>query len=169
MLGMFAVVFAASLGLALVMPGSIAAVASFGALVSGLSFVIVGIMLGIEAAKSGAALMLESAVVHGWGWSVGAGLVAYVFASVHWYALGIFPAWLVALVAAGLVLAARAAPRLWPAAAAVMVGVAAYVVVASHVYGRHAIAALIIALAAAATTAVPWQAWRILRARKGKA
>lgn len=74
-----------------------------------------------------------------------------------------------ALVTAGLVLAARAAPRLWPAAAAVMVGVVAYVVVASHVYGRHSVAALIIAPAAAAVTCVPWQAWRVLRARKGKA
>ncbi len=166
MLGTFAVAFAASLACAFVLPGSLATVASFAALVSGLGLVILGIHLGIEGAKSGLGWLLESAVEHGWGWGVGAGFVAFVFADLHWYAFGFFPAWMVAIVAACLALAARAAPALRPAAAAIGVGVVSYVLVASHAVGRHSLVALAVALAAAAAIAGAWQAWRTLRARK---
>lgn len=164
LLGALAAIFAVSLVCAFLLPGTLGSAAILAAVASGPVFVILGIPVGIEASKSGLAWLLEGLREHGPFWSIGAALAAYGFASVYWYVFRPVPAWLVALLAACLALAARATPGLRPFAAGMAAAVVTYVLVASAVTGRHGLEALGIALAASAVTAGVWQAGRLLRA-----
>ncbi len=151
MLALFGGIFVASVAMGLfVLPetGIAATIAAGAALLSGLGFVIFGVIVGIEAVKHALAWLIFGGAEIGLGWALGAAVVAFVFAAIHFYALGPLSEWMVALIAAALTLVARWVRVLRPLAAAVATGAVAYVLIASHVYEHHSLTAALIAGAA---------------------
>lgn len=151
---------------AFLLPESLATIAGFVALMAVIGFVIVGIFSGIEAVKFAIGWMTSSAVEHGWWRIVAVALAAFVFAAFYSLAFDAVEAWMVALFAAALAIAARLVPGLRPVCAAIGSGIVAYILAASHLFERYSLSAVLIGALAAAAIFGAGYAWQTARRRK---